>query len=69
MNLPNWTGGCTRQEVRVAIEVKHLMSTSVPPETPSLGFFRGTELLVSAPKGPHEVLNLYSRPGTVGLHV
>ena len=25
MNLPNWTGGCTRHEVRVAIEVKHLM--------------------------------------------
>ena len=25
MNLPNWTGGCTRHEVRVAIEVKNLM--------------------------------------------
>ena len=25
MNLPNWTGGCTRHEVRVAIEVKHLI--------------------------------------------
>ena len=25
MNLPDWTGGCTRHKVRVAIEVKHLM--------------------------------------------
>ena len=25
VNLPNWTGGCTRHEVRVAIEVKHLI--------------------------------------------
>ena len=24
VNLPNWTGGCTRHEVRVAIEVNHL---------------------------------------------
>ena len=23
--MPNWTGSCTRHEVRVAIEVKHLI--------------------------------------------
>ena len=41
MNLPNWAGGCTRHEVRVAIEVNHLMralgeptSTSAPLKTP-----------------------------------
>ena len=27
MNLPNWTGGCTRHGVKVAIEVKHPMRT------------------------------------------
>ena len=48
MNLPNCTGGCTRHEVRVAIEVKHLMralegpheyfgAPKNPPEKGSLG--------------------------------
>ena len=46
MNLPNWTGGCTRHEVRVAIEVKHLMKALGGPheylsahKDPFSGFF------------------------------
>ena len=53
MNLPNWTGGCTRHEVRVAIEVKHLMwalggpheylGAPKPPPLPRKGGTDGTD--------------------------
>ena len=57
MNLPNWTGGCTRHGVRVAIEVKHLMRAlggpkeylDAPKTPPRKGVFRGAEVLVGAP--------------------
>ena len=57
MNLPNWTGDCTRYGVRVAIEVKHLMRAlggpheylSTPKDPFSGGGFRGAEVLVGAP--------------------
>ena len=57
MNLPNWTGGCTRHEVRVAIEVKHLMRAlggpheyfGAPKNRPREEVFRGAEVLVGAP--------------------
>ena len=41
MNLPNWTGGWTRHEVRVAIEAKHLIR--------ALG---GPHEYIGAPKDP-----------------
>ena len=41
--MPKWTGGCTRHEVRVAIEVKHLMR--------ALG---GPKEYLDAPKPPPE---------------
>ena len=47
VNLPNWTGDCTRHEVRVAIEVKHLMR--------ALG---GPHEYLGAPKDPPEKLIL-----------
>ena len=60
MNLPNWTGGCTRHEVRDAIEVKHLMRALRGPQEylgpPKPPFreevFRGAEVLVGAPLEP-----------------
>ena len=56
MNLPNWTGDCTRHGVRVAIEVKYLMRAlgspheylSTPKDPYSRGF-RGAKVLVRAP--------------------
>ena len=58
LNLPNWTGGCTRQEVMVATEVMHLMRAlegpheylGAPKDSSSgRGGFRGAEVLVGAP--------------------
>ena len=56
MNLPNWTGGCTRHEVRVAIEVNHLIrALGGPreylgaPKDPFSGWgFRGAKVVVGA---------------------
>ena len=56
-NLPNWIGNCTRHEVRVAIEVKHLMKALGDPheylgaakDPFSGGVFRGAEVLLGAP--------------------
>ena len=44
---PNWTGGCTRHGVRVAIEVKHLM-----------GALGGPHNYLGAPKDPPGGLKL-----------
>ena len=57
VNLSNWTGGCTRRKVRVAIEVKHLMRALGGPyeylgasKDPFSGeVFRGAEVLLGAP--------------------
>ena len=51
MNLPNWTGGCTRHGVSVTIEVKHLIRALGGPHEYlgaskdffSGGLFRGAE--------------------------
>ena len=56
MNMPNWTGGCTRHGVRVAMKVKHLMRAlggpkeypGAPKNPPREGVFRGAEVLVGA---------------------
>ena len=59
MNLPNWTGSCTRHEVRVAIEVKHLMRALGGPKEylsaprnppPREGVFRGAKVLMGPPR-------------------
>ena len=48
MNLPNWTGGCTRHKVRAAIEVKHLMRALGGPHenlgAPLWRVFRGINI-------------------------
>ena len=54
VNLPNWTGGCIRHEVRVAIQIKHLMGSlegpheylGAPKDPFFGGVFRGAEVLV-----------------------
>ena len=59
--------------MKVAIEVKHLMRAlggpkeylGAPKNHPREGVFRGAEVFVGAPLGPHEVLNLYSNPHPV----
>ena len=56
MNLTNWNGGCTTHEVRVAIEVKHLMRAlggpkdylGAPKKKTREGVVRGAEVLVGA---------------------
>ena len=50
MNLPNWTGSCTRHGVRVAMEVKHLMR--------ALG---GPHEYLGAPKKPFSGLNVFDQ--------